>query len=55
MALLSNSPFANWEFNIYNEEFMPNIEIGILNEDQFDKVLSIAGENFFKGNLTELK
>jgi len=33
MALIAQSNFAGKEFKMINQEFVPNIEIGILNVD----------------------
>ena len=55
MALIAQSNFAGKEFKMINQEFVPNIEIGILNVDQFDKVLDIVGENFFNGDVQQIK
>ena len=39
-------------FKILNEEFVPNIQIGALNNKEFEKIVKIVGNKFFNGNVT---
>ena len=55
MSILDKSDFSSKQFNMESEDFIPNIEVGTLNEGQLDELHTIVGDQFFKDDFNTIK